>query len=249
MKIKKSLFEVRADLNQFYHLEDNGFIDMKDISYGSKRIIYFRCDYCGNSQGENEAKSANSYTKLNKNKDGFHKGFECTYCNSLAVKYPGISSDWDYEMNIGTPHDYKRGSRYKAYWICEQGHKWQTSINTRTTNQTSCPECVSSAGEKAIGEILKEMDIKYFAEYPVGIAGSVRRFDFYLPNYKVFIEVHGKQHFQHGFTRTLDEQQEIDRHKKYYAENHGRYIMVDYREHNPEMAVKRFLEEWRKIVV
>ncbi|WP_374054872.1 zinc-ribbon domain-containing protein [Rossellomorea sp. FM04394] len=246
MKKITSLLKVRPDLGRYYNEGDNANLPMKKISYGSKTKIYLRCCECGKLQSDKEVKSANSYTKLNNNKNGFHKNFECTYCNSLAEKYPEIASEWDYERNEGSPSDYKKGSRYKAYWECEQGHKWQTSINTRTTNQTSCPECTSSTGEKAIGNILRKMKVKYLAEYPVSLNGKIRRFDFYLPKYNVYIEVHGKQHFQDAFTRSVDDQKKIDQCKQRYAEANGYYILVDYREHDPVIAVQRFLIEWRK---
>jgi hypothetical protein len=245
--VKKSLLDVRANLKKYYHPQDNNNLEFRDISYESKSKVFFRCDKCDKLQSEKEAKSVNSYTKLNRNKDGFHKNFECAYCNSLAVKYPEISFDWDYERNTGTPSDYKKGSRYKAHWKCEQAHNWQTSINTRTTNQTSCPECKSSKGEKAIGNTLRKMKVKYQAEYPVRLNGEIRRYDFYLPKYNVYIEVHGKQHFQGAFTRSVKDQKTIDQCKQRYAEANGHYIMVDYREHDPVTAIQRFLIEWRKL--
>ncbi|WP_048016406.1 zinc-ribbon domain-containing protein [Rossellomorea marisflavi] len=246
MKKFTSLLDVRADLSRYYNEADNANLRMDTISYGSKVKIYLRCCKCEKLQSDKDVKSANSYTKLNKSKDGFHKDFECQYCNSLEVKYPKIAFEWDYERNEGSPSDYKKGSRYKAYWICDQGHKWRTSINTRTTNQTSCPECTSSKGEKTIGNTLRKMKVKYLAEYPVSLNGKIRRFDFYLPKYKVYIEVHGKQHFQDAFTRSVEDQKTIDQFKQRYAETNGHYIMVDYREHDPVIAVQRFLIEWKK---
>ncbi|MEC0984524.1 hypothetical protein [Bacillus safensis] len=90
------------------------------------------------------------------------------------------------------------------------------------------------------------MKVKYQAEYPVSIDGKIRRYDFHLPKYNVYIEVHGKQHFQDAFTRSVVDQETIDQCKQIYAEENGYYIMVDYREHDPVIAVKRFLIEWRK---
>ncbi|MCY7677862.1 MULTISPECIES: zinc-ribbon domain-containing protein [Bacillus] len=124
--MKKSLLDVRPNLKKYFHPQDNNNLEFHDISYGSKSKVFFRCDKCNKLQSEKEAKSVNSYTKLNRNKDAFYKNFECAYCNYLAVKRPEIASEWDCERNTGTPFDYKRGNRYKAYWKCEQGHEWQT---------------------------------------------------------------------------------------------------------------------------
>lgn len=56
-----------------------------------------------------------------------------------------------------------------------------------------CPVCSASNAEKAIYMWLKEKGFIYKREYK--IEGYKYRYDFYIPDLKVFIEFHGYQHF------------------------------------------------------
>lgn len=74
----------------------------------------------------------------------------------------------------------------------------------------------------------------------------------YIPRLKLFVEVHGRQHFHQATGHlkyiNLEKRQQLDAAKKKYAEANGRYMMVDYREHNPELALDRFLEQLEKMI-
>lgn len=61
--------------------------------------------------------------------------------NNLAVLYPGLIRQWDYEKNNGlTPQEVTAGSQKKVYWICEKGHSFDMDIRSRTKGQ-GCPYC------------------------------------------------------------------------------------------------------------
>jgi len=52
---------------------------------------------------------------------------------SLSKIYPEVASQWDYEKNYPlTPDNFTHGSKHKVWWICENGHSHQTSINSKT---------------------------------------------------------------------------------------------------------------------
>ena len=53
--------------------------------------------------------------------------------NSLAEKFPEIAAQWDYEKNAPlTPYDFSHGSKYRAWWLCDNGHSFDASINSQT---------------------------------------------------------------------------------------------------------------------
>ena len=61
--------------------------------------------------------------------------------NNLALLYPDLVQQWDYEKNNGlTPQDVTIGSQKKVYWICEKGHSWDMDVRSRTKGQ-GCPYC------------------------------------------------------------------------------------------------------------
>ena len=53
--------------------------------------------------------------------------------NSLAHLFPELAAQWHPTKNGGlTPDKVNKGSRYKAWWICPNGHEWQVGIGERT---------------------------------------------------------------------------------------------------------------------
>jgi len=63
--------------------------------------------------------------------------------NSLLETHPELSDEWDYDKNHPLkPENFSYGSRQIIWWKCPAGHKYQTIIKNRTTNnKTGCPLC------------------------------------------------------------------------------------------------------------
>ena len=59
-----------------------------------------------------------------------------------------------------------------------------------------CPVCKSSKGERLIRSILEKHNISFIQEYIIPNSNSCYRYDFYLPDYNLVIEFHGKQHYE-----------------------------------------------------
>lgn len=77
--------------------------------------------------------------------------------------------------------------------ICpKHGEFWQTP--NRHLQGHGCPKCCESSLEKEIGYILDKNDIFYIKEYK--LKNSFKRFDFFIPQFNIFIECQGKQHFE-----------------------------------------------------
>lgn len=69
---------------------------------------------------------------------------ECrSFNNSLTVKFPDISKEWDFDKNSGfVPEKVSYGSKKKYWWRCTNGHSWEASPNQRTRPKSSgCPIC------------------------------------------------------------------------------------------------------------
>lgn len=101
-----------------------------------------------------------------------------------------------------------------------------------------CPKCgdKSSRGEKAIAQFLTEHGIqfetqKYFKDWDIGI----HYFDFYVPQFNLVIEYHGRQHYEYVeyFHHTLTEFNERcqkDNEKKQAALEHGlNYVSISHK--------------------
>lgn len=133
---------------------------------------------------------------------------------------------------------------------CGHEPNWITPANYK--HGARCPKCSESKGEKIIREWLEEQGIKYIAQY--SFPSDYRKYDFILPFENTIIEVHGLQHYEEidyfarRGGRTLAEEQANDRCKEEYAKEMGfNYIVVDYREHDPQLALQRFIHAYNKL--
>ena len=62
--------------------------------------------------------------------------------NSLAVKFPEIAKEWHPTLNGKLrPENFLPQSSYNAFWICKNGHVYQSRIQSRTKYKTKCKIC------------------------------------------------------------------------------------------------------------
>ena len=128
----------KADLLAQWHPTKNEPLTPREISYGSKRTIWWRCE-------RGHAWQAAVYTRT--------EGSGCPYCkgkrawpgeNDLASQQPDLAAQWHPTKNGGvTPTDVTPGSRHKAWWICEKGHVWQAIVKSRAIGGAGCPVCAN----------------------------------------------------------------------------------------------------------
>ncbi len=60
---------------------------------------------------------------------------------SLAVLFPQIANEWNYNRNKTTPDYVYPQSNKKYWWICEKGHEWQDAPSHRVKKDNNCPIC------------------------------------------------------------------------------------------------------------
>ena len=57
-----------------------------------------------------------------------------------------LLDQWDTQANLPlTPETIPFGSTKKVWWQCEKGHRWQVTVNNRTSSHTDCPYCSGRA--------------------------------------------------------------------------------------------------------
>lgn len=110
-----------------------------------------------------------------------------------------------------------------------------------------CPKCKRSKGEEQIAIILENLNIKYLEQYPIKQGNKTFKIDFYLPDYNIFIEYNGIQHYipiEHfgGIVR-LNQQTERDNNLQNYCNlNQIELIEIKYDQDIKEILTKRFNE-------
>lgn len=196
-----------------YTEKDSEFVvQAYELTRGSNVEVIYECDYCG-------ALGRKRFDSLMKSRNIVDKDC-CAGCapekhndvllmiyGSLKSEFPKIAEEWcKYENGIGsekiTPSSGKKGT-----WKCSKGHKWVTSIYSRTGGNTGCPMCSESRGEQKVAETLDHLGVKYYREVSYsnlsGVGGGLLRFDFSLLNdngyIAALIEYDGEYHFKKLF--------------------------------------------------
>lgn len=159
--------------------EKNAPLTPKDITPGSHKLIWWRCQ------------NGHSYRSAVKTRV---QGSGCPYCagknvlpeeTSLATEYPSIAKEWDAAKNVPLlPTQVISGTRRKVWWRCPKGHSWRAAVYSRTTLGTGCPVCTgwqALAGENDFATLYPDIaaqwdGMKNGALHPSNVtAGSNRR--------------------------------------------------------------------------
>ena len=110
--------------------------------------------------------------------------------------------------------------------------KWETTLTNFREGYRPPTSVKTSLGEQMIEIVLSYNNISFTKEYPVVIDNRHFRYDFYLPDYDLFIEYHGIQHYKESGMMSLgtsfEERKRIDNLKQVYAEEHGCYLVLPY---------------------
>lgn len=134
----------------------NGDLQPKDVSYGSKHKAWFLClkgcDTPGCQTVHEWQTTVNSRTSANHGCPFCSLNALCG-CRSLAVRFPDLCLEWDYDRNSDRPEDISYASNQKRWWRCRNGcstprcqtsHLWESTIINRTFGGNGCPFCSSN---------------------------------------------------------------------------------------------------------
>lgn len=113
--------------------------------------------------------------------------------NDLWTTHPYLASKL---ININDGYHYSFGSNKKLQWKCDVCG----AIISKTPNKMSKTTCVckrcrstKSYGEKFFISVLNQLCEIYDTEVRFGWSEH-KRYDFYLPEYNIIVEIHGSQH-------------------------------------------------------
>jgi len=102
--------------------------------------------------------------------------------------YSLITKEWWRENFKGS----KRTTYVQIPLICKKHGIFNTTFSKHIHQGSGCPKCYASKGENKIMRFLEKNKINFKYQYKI----QKFRFDFYLPQFKLFIEYDGKQHFE-----------------------------------------------------
>lgn len=147
-----------------------------EVHFGSGKKVWWICP-----KGHEYFMSVDKRTKRNQG---------CPYCsghkvneeNCVANLYPHLVKEWDFDKNKEkTLHDFTKGSSYKAWWICPNGHSYDMSISNRVRG-SKCPVC--NGQRTTIDNCLATMDPKLSIEWNSTKNGNLTPYDVTLGSHK-----------------------------------------------------------------
>ncbi len=127
-----------------------------------------------------------------------------------------------------------KGSGKKAKFKCPNCNTVSEHLISNVVKRGfSCPVCSDgiSYPNKFTASMLCQLGVDYIPEYTFDDANY--RYDFYLKDYNIIIEMHGRQHYEEWLKseRSLQEEQENDQEKMKFAlgKNITYYVVIDAR--------------------
>ncbi|GGI12591.1 zinc-ribbon domain-containing protein [Gottfriedia solisilvae] len=209
-----------------------------EINYGSKTLYLWECQKC---------KSEYKMTPERR------RSRNCPYCNSRKVNHTNCL--WTTSPHIAKHlkdpqkgYELTSGSSKKECFICPNcAHEQLKTIYSMANKGFTCSICGDGIpyGEKFIFKLLKALNVDFETQkifnwskniiYHNSSLSGTKRYDNYIQNMKMIIEIHGLQHFYPSFERfggrRLVEELENDILKEKLAKENGIeiYIVIDCR--------------------
>lgn len=181
------------------------------------------------------------------------KGAGCPKCSYEKSRIEQLWSNEEYiEKATKTHgHDYSyhevqySGVFNKVKIFCKSHNGYFEQVASRHLQGHGCPICKESSGERNVRRCLESLGVKYIQEYRMP---QERRFlyDFYLPDYGIYIEFHGQQHYSYlpFFYKSKKEyklRKLQDKIKVQLVELWGGKILILHYSLNTEEKVRSFL--------
>jgi hypothetical protein len=238
-----SLSSISPKIASEWHPAKNGELAPSNIYYSSSKKVWWICR-CGHEW-------STSPQKRTVRKQG------CSTCRNKKV-LKGYNDMWttnpELAYMLANPDDgykYTQNSNKRVDWRsrCCGGELKDKRISDVNSHGLNCPRCSSnfSFGERFVYSLLSQTLIDFKKEITFDWSLG-KRYDFYIPSYKMIIEVHGIQHYNGRFQtmggRGLQEEQENDALKEKLAKENGieHYIVIDALDSKVESIIKSTIE-------
>lgn len=134
----------------------------------------------------------------------------------------------------------------------EHGTVFYTTPNRHLRGDVSCCLCKGSEGEKAVSLHLSRLNLAFRTEKPLygcPDAKNPLRWDFYLPEYNLYIEYNGRQHYEPveifgGILGFIDRKKK-DNYKRIWARKNEAYLLeIPYNQYkNTGIIINKYLEK------
>ena len=126
----------RQELLRQWDANKNLALSPRDVSYGSKRSVWWCCDRGHQWQAIVKSRVEGSGCPV-----CTHRRVEAGE-NDLGILYPLMAAQWHPSKNGAlSPRDILAATHRKVWWRCEKGHEWQANVESRSKGGAGCPFC------------------------------------------------------------------------------------------------------------
>lgn len=155
--------------------------------------------------------------------------------NDIATVAPWMVP-WFKDKTV--PYTHTVQSNHKVDWICPNCGaeiKNRTICNFYNYKKVICPNCSDgiSYGERFLSNLLNVFKIKFDTQKSFNWSEG-KIYDFYIPEFDMIVETHGKQHYTNTWSAYVDSKSNIsiqdnDKYKKRLAikNNIKNYVVID----------------------
>lgn len=163
------LATLRPEVAGEWHGAKNGGSLASEVSVGSDKRQWWLCRQGHEWQATIASRSRNGCPVCSNRKvvEGV---------NDLSTTNPEIAAQWHPTKN-GTlsPKQVALGQTRSAWWLCQEGHEWKATLDTRT--RSGCPRCAKYGfSQHGISE-LYFIENERLGAWKIGITGIDRTYD------------------------------------------------------------------------
>lgn len=138
------------ELAKEWHPTKNGDLKPEDVTIGSHQKVWWL------------GKCGHEWDAIIKDRV---RGYGCPICagkrviegvNDLATIQPTLTEEWDYKKNNPLLPSNVAGKSHKiVWWVCKNGHSWQTSVDNRVRGR-GCPYCNSKIVIEGVNDLASQ---------------------------------------------------------------------------------------------
>jgi very-short-patch-repair endonuclease len=211
---------------KYWNSTKNGTIIPRNILQGSEQKFYFNCDKCSHIFNKQINSINRSWCPYCSNQT-LCEDEECKECFEKSFASHPNAEYWHPTKN-GTvkPRNITKGTGKKHWFNCNKcSHDFESIIK----GINWCPKCINKTEFKLYNFLINnlpniEIKKEYTAEWCKNKeTNCYYRYDFYIPDLNIIIELDGVQHFKYVkfFKNDVEKRQAIDKYKMKQASKQG----------------------------
>jgi hypothetical protein len=132
--ITNRLDVVSPEIALSWHPTKNGRLTPSDVTVGSGRRVWWRCD-----RGPDHEWEATPAARVQRARGCPHcDGKQVSVTNGLVPLFPEVAAEWHPTKNYSPASEFTARTRKKAWWQCstDRTHSWNTSIGLPLRERT-----------------------------------------------------------------------------------------------------------------